>query len=137
MDDLTKKHVLGKVKAYSATIEWQKRGLTHAHILLIMEDQSKPRTSEDIDKVVCCEFPNKETNPKLHSIIVANNIHGPCGDLNPKSQCMDKGKCTKQYPKQLRAATATANNYYPEYRRRAPQNDGHTHTQHEKERRGK
>lgn len=42
MDDLLKKHILGKVQAYVYTIEWQKRGLTHCHIQLIMVNEYKP-----------------------------------------------------------------------------------------------
>ena len=36
LHDLTKKHVMGRVKGYTYVIEFQKRGLPHAHILLIM-----------------------------------------------------------------------------------------------------
>ena len=41
---LTVEHVLGEVKAYTYVIEWQKRGLPHAHILLIFKNRSKIRT---------------------------------------------------------------------------------------------
>ena len=37
LKDLLKKDILGKVKAYCHVIEFQKRGLPHAHILLILE----------------------------------------------------------------------------------------------------
>ena len=36
-------------------IEFQKRGLPHAHILVIV-DYSKPRDHFDYDKIVCAEF---------------------------------------------------------------------------------
>ena len=57
-------NLLENVKAHSATIEWQKRGLSHAHILLIV-DGPKPQTAEDIDKIVSAEFPEKEK--KIHN----------------------------------------------------------------------
>ncbi|XP_076951538.1 uncharacterized protein LOC143624931 [Bidens hawaiensis] len=38
-EQLLKKHLLGEVKAYIYVIEFQKRGLPHAHILLIMYPQ--------------------------------------------------------------------------------------------------
>ena len=41
LDDLLRKEVLGKVKAYSWVIEFQKRGLPHAHLLLILENGPK------------------------------------------------------------------------------------------------
>ena len=73
---------MGKVIAHNMTIEWQKRGLTHAHLLLIMQDSDKPRTSELIDKVVSAELPNKEKNPRLFDIVSSNMNHGPCGNMN-------------------------------------------------------
>ena len=69
MDDILKKHTLGKVQAYVYTIEWQKRGLTHCHILLIMADEYKPRTPEIIDTAVSAELPDKHTNPKLFQMV--------------------------------------------------------------------
>ena len=44
MDDLTKKAIFGKVMSYLYVVGFQKRGLSHAHILLILEDKSKPKT---------------------------------------------------------------------------------------------
>jgi hypothetical protein len=131
MDDLLKKHILGQVQAHTATIEWQKRGLTHAHILLIMHEDAKPRTPEHIDKVVSAELPDKEANPQLHKIITSNNIHGPCGAININSPCMDgtgvNRKCTKDFPKQFCETTYVTDDSYPKYRRRSPEQGGFTH----------
>ena len=88
-DDLLKKNVFAKVKAHTVTIECQKRGLTHAHILLIMEDQDKPKTPKMIDRIVSAEIPDPAINPKLHEVVTSNNIHGPCGHINPHSPCME------------------------------------------------
>ena len=49
LDDFMNKNVIGKVKVLIYTIEWQKRGLTHAHILITMQDSDKPRTPEMIE----------------------------------------------------------------------------------------
>ena len=63
---LLSEHVLGRVQAYFYSIEWQKcRGLPHAHILIIMENDSKPKSAEAINNVVSAEIPNKQINPKL------------------------------------------------------------------------
>lgn len=51
------------------TIEYQKRGLPHAHILLILLEQNKPRTTRSIDSIVCAEIPDTEQHP--HSTIVS------------------------------------------------------------------
>ena len=45
-------------------------------------------------------------------------IHGPCGPLNPRFQCMEKGRCSRQYPKPFRTETLDNKDGYPEYRRR-------------------
>ncbi|CAO4369137.1 unnamed protein product [Caenorhabditis nigoni] len=42
-DDVVKKEIFGKVQAYIFVIEFQKRGLPHLHMLLIMKTGSKPR----------------------------------------------------------------------------------------------
>jgi hypothetical protein len=130
MDDIIKKKVLGDVNAYTYTIEWQKRGLTHAHILLIMADKDKPKTPENIDRAVVAELPDPVQNPELFEIIKRNHIHGPCGAINLNSPCMDgcgrERKCTKNFPKNLRQHTTVREDSYPEYRRRAPENGGHT-----------
>jgi len=39
-------------------IEFQKRGLPHAHILVILQQSDKPITDDEYDKFVCAEMPN-------------------------------------------------------------------------------
>jgi hypothetical protein len=103
MDDILKKHLLGKVIAHVAAVEWQKRGLPHVHILLFMASRDKPRSPEAIDKAVCAEIPDKEVNPELYNIIVKHNMHGPCGHYNTNSPCMagEPLKCNKKIPKKM------------------------------------
>ena len=112
------------------TQEQQKRmGLHHTHTLITLE--SKPRNQEDVDKIVSAEIPDKDVNPQLYEIIVKNNIHGPCGILNPACPCMevdDKGRkfCSKDFPKPLEKETLLTEFTYPKYRRRPPGNGGNT-----------
>ena len=49
LSDLLDGHVLGQVTAYVYTIEFQKRGLQHAHMVLFLADADKPRTPGDND----------------------------------------------------------------------------------------
>ena len=133
MEDLLKNDILGKVIAHSATIEWQKRGLTHVHILLIMKDSDKPKTPEMIDMAISAEIPDQKTNPKLYKVITENNIHGPCGTaINADSPCMGgvgvHRHCTKDFPKPFSNATTVREDSYPQYRRRGPQCGGQTYT---------
>ena len=77
--------IYGKVKCHMYTIEWQKRGLPHAHILVWLENRIKP---EDVDKIISSEIPNIDEDEELFNIVVKNMIHGPCGLMNPNSVCM-------------------------------------------------
>lgn len=45
-------------------------------------------------------------------------IHGPCGEHNRESKCMENGKCTKGFPKPFCETTSMGNDGYPQYRRR-------------------
>jgi len=127
MDDLLKKEIFGGVKAHTATIEFQKRGLPHAHILLIMNSDSKPNSPELIDRIVSAEIPVKEDNPELYKVVTSQNIHGPCGNINKNSPCMDGGHCTKNFPKPFQDETRMTETSYPQYKRRHPDKGGLTH----------
>ena len=109
-----------------------KRGLTHVHILLIMQDSAKPRTPEMINRVVSAEIPDKNVNPKLYDIITSNNIHGPCGrSVNHNRPCMEgegiQKHCSKNFPKSFTDTTIVREDAYPQYRRRSPDQGGQTH----------
>ena len=59
LDDLLVKKVLGAVAAQIYVIEWQKRGLPHAHILLCLEEPDKIKAIEQVDAIVSAEIPDK------------------------------------------------------------------------------
>lgn len=115
LEDLTKRHVLGKMIAFMAVVEWQKRGLPHLHFLGILEN--KLRTAADIDSIISAELPCKEKFPRLHKIVSTQMMHNPCGELDPNARCMDEGKCSKRFPKAFRQETVMLPNSFPEYRR--------------------
>jgi len=101
------------------SVEWQKRGLPHAHILLWMFDKVRPY---HIDSIISAEIPDPET--ELHSVVATNMIHGPCGAQNPVSLCMQNGNCTKRFPRPFVADTISGIDGYPLYRRRSPDDNG-------------
>jgi hypothetical protein len=63
MAEIVDKKIFGKVLAHVYTVEFQKRGLPHAHILLILS--GRQHTWQEVDRVVCAEIPDKEKYPRL------------------------------------------------------------------------
>ncbi|KAF8107142.1 hypothetical protein N665_0126s0060 [Sinapis alba] len=101
------------------TIEFQKRGMSHTHILLFMEKESKFPTADDIDKIICVEIPYKSTvYPELYEIIGNCMMHGPCSATKKDNVCMINSKCSKMFPKPLNIRTAIDANGFPAYMRR-------------------
>jgi hypothetical protein len=92
-----KKGVFGKIVAYSSVIEFQKRGLPHAHITVTLED--KRSLTENPDSFISAQIPDKETHPILCEKVASHMVHGPCGALNARSPCMKDGECSKKFPK--------------------------------------
>ncbi|XP_054710754.1 uncharacterized protein LOC129220340 [Uloborus diversus] len=124
--DLIVKHsVFGNVCCWLYSIEWQKRGLPHAHILVWLEDKIRP---EEIDQIISAEIPNPLADPELFEIVTNHMIHGPCGAFNMTSPCMEDGKCKKRFPKQFTNDTITDIDGYPLYRRRNAENGGNTYS---------
>src|SRR4051812_33541218 len=101
------------------TIEFQKRGLPHAHILVFLHPQSKYSTPADIDKIICAEIPDPTLHPTLYKLVSAHMMHGPCGPSRLTSRCMKNRKCTKFFPKPFQEDTVVDADGYPLYRRRS------------------
>ena len=74
----------GQLQCWLYSIEFQKRGLPHVHILLWLSAAHKMRP-DDIDKAISAEFPCPQTDPELHAIVTKNMVHGPCGVINRNS----------------------------------------------------
>ncbi|KAK9074064.1 hypothetical protein SSX86_006661 [Deinandra increscens subsp. villosa] len=118
INDLKKNTLLGRVQAVVYTVEFQKRGLPHAHICLFMHSEHKIPCVENVDRYISAEIPDKDTDPELYSLVSEFMIHGPCGDYNKNSPCMVGNKCSKRFPKKYRHFTSVDDDGYPEYRRR-------------------
>ena len=66
MNVLIEGEVFGAVKYWLYSVQWQKRGLPHAHILIWFINTIK---AKQIDDIISAE-------------IQQNMVHGPCGSLN-------------------------------------------------------
>ncbi|MBW0548783.1 hypothetical protein O181_088498 [Austropuccinia psidii MF-1] len=87
IQDLTINKGLGTVKSYVYTIEFQKRGLPHAHIILILAKNSIPDTIPQIDTLVCAEIPHPIQEKKLYELVTTKMLHSPCKE---GSRCWTK-----------------------------------------------
>ncbi len=99
-------------------IEFQKHGLSHAHIFIFFTKDYKPHTVEDVDRMINAELPNSKTNKLAHETVAKCMMHAPCGATFPNASCMEEGKCKKQYPRKFQSKTVMDVNGYPIYRRR-------------------
>ncbi|XP_076951018.1 uncharacterized protein LOC143624180 [Bidens hawaiensis] len=80
---LKDKALFGKIKAAVYTIEFQKRGLPHAHIYLFIAPENKIHNPSHIDNFISSEIPDKVTEPDLYQLVSDHMLYGPCGEANP------------------------------------------------------
>ena len=115
MHDLTKKHLFGKFIAGVYTIEFQKRGLPHAHILLTLDPNDKLKTPEKIDRIISAELPTGDSEKQkiLRRLVEEYMIHGPCSN----EICLKNDICKKKFPKNFNAATEITSDGHPKYKR--------------------
>jgi len=115
---LLKNDILGKVRAYVYVVEFQKRGLPHAHFLLIMKRKWKLTCPEQYDRLICAELPNKKKYPELYMMVTKHMMHGPCSVLNPNCPCTKgRSSCKNHYSRPFAESTSQGKDSYPIYRR--------------------
>jgi hypothetical protein len=108
--DIMSGEFFGPVVYCFFVVEFQKRGLPHAHMLVRLKNQIEAR--EEIDGFVSAELPDPVKQPRLHAIISKHNIH-TC-----KDRCLVNGKCKRRFPKAFCDSTKMDDDGYPNYRRR-------------------
>ncbi|GMR38834.1 hypothetical protein PMAYCL1PPCAC_09029, partial [Pristionchus mayeri] len=121
LDDVMNKEVFGKVAGFVYSIEFQKRGMPHLHLLIILKAGNKMDRVDQIDKHVWARIPEvigpnptmrervvQEMQKRLRKDVKNFMLHAPClGDNS--AYCQQRagqdstryGTCTKKFPKQL------------------------------------
>ncbi len=125
MTHLKEDQPFGRVAADVSVIEFQKRGLVHAHIILFLEDESKfaLENPENVDKVISAGIPF-EADDVLRVSVVEHLIHRPCTD-NTNERCIRNGRCVKRLRKEYRKETSSnEGDYYISYKRGSPAQGG-------------
>ncbi|CAN0904879.1 ATP-dependent DNA helicase PIF1 [Linum grandiflorum] len=101
------------------TVEFQKRGLPHVHIIVWLLDKYKPKTPSMVDRIISAELPDPTLDPIGYNAVTKFMLHGPCGQSRLASPCMQDGRCSKFFPKPYASETTFNDHGHVTYRRRA------------------
>ncbi|XP_031111921.1 uncharacterized protein LOC116015896 [Ipomoea triloba] len=107
--------LFGPVKSVIYTIEFQKRGLPHAHILIFLKNKADMTSPTYMDSVIKAEVPDKIVDMEYYNAVEEFMVHGPCGIARRNSPCMVNGKCSKHFPKRFVAESGFDQDGYPIY----------------------
>ena len=100
------------------TIEFQKRGLPHSHIIIFLSPEDKILTVEDVDRIIFIEILDLEEDPIFYKMVKNFVVHDLCGATNPKSLYMDNCWCNKHFSKKFVDHSTIDNEGFPFYRYR-------------------
>uniref|UniRef100_A0A453BY95 Helitron helicase-like domain-containing protein n=1 Tax=Aegilops tauschii subsp. strangulata TaxID=200361 RepID=A0A453BY95_AEGTS len=116
--DIKEKKYFGETLAIIYTIEFQRRGLPHAHILIFLKDKDKYPEPSQIDKIISAEIPNKDEDPEAFGAVENFMMHRPCGEAKQNSPCMVGHRCSKHFPKRYNVSTTIDEDGFPVYKRK-------------------
>ncbi|WVZ82292.1 hypothetical protein U9M48_029572 [Paspalum notatum var. saurae] len=116
--DIREGRTFGPILAVLYTVEFQKRGLPHIHCLVWLADGSKEFSASVVDKFICAEIPDVNTDSLGYALVDEFMMHGPCGDDNKKCPCMKDNKCSKNFPKSFQDETIVDDFGFTIYKRR-------------------
>jgi len=131
LNEVKKDNIFAEFCGCVWTIEYQKRGLPHMHLLLFLKTDEQFLTPENIDRIISAELPlpTSQKAIELGEIIKSCMVHGPCGPEFPNAACYNSRgndgpkSCSKHFPKAFVEETVLQENGYAHYRRR---NNGQT-----------
>ena len=109
LNDIIKHNIFGQVLSHLFLIEFQRRGLPHAHIIVTLHPNDKLVCPEAIDRYISAEILFSE-NLILQKLVIKRMLHGPHTD-----KCARK----KYY------STIFKKDKYPKYKRRNNISDNH------------
>lgn len=139
--------IFGKCIAHLRVIEFQKRGLRHAHILIILHERDRMKTLDQIDQIISAEIPlhsntifddcpekqrrKRDQAQRLRELVLKNMVHGLCGKENDNALCMYNSDgdvtqvCSKSFPKDfVKQRIIDSDNSYAKHRRRSQEDGG-------------
>ena len=81
-------------------------------MLIILEDRDKPRTTDDVDRMVFSEIPDHTKDPVLYDLVSTHMIH-KCTAICAEAD----GTCNKNFPKSYCETTSFGDDCFPSYKR--------------------
>jgi hypothetical protein len=75
--DIRKRNFFSPVNAAVYTIEFQKRGLPHAHIIIWLRKE-RPWDVAMVDTFISAQLPDPTTDPIGYDVVSSFMVHGPC-----------------------------------------------------------
>ena len=118
LEDIRSGSIFGPISAILYSIEFQKRGLPHVHILVWLDKKGNEITTDTINTWISAEIPDPIKDPLGYILVSEHMMHGPCGEKNWNCPCMKKGRCSKFYPKEFQEETNFTDTGFTLYRRR-------------------
>lgn len=106
-----KRDFAGQLRYLTRVIEYQRRGLPHAHIALAVDEP--PCTSEEIDKIISCEVPREDGY--LRDFVLKHMMHNCNHSCHPDVPAQE---CIKGCPWPFLEETVVYARGYPHHRRR-------------------
>lgn len=118
--DITERHVLGRVNAWTFSVEHQKGGMPHIHFLVILKDADDLRTPDFVNQYICARIPQlpaiNDMTPqamqqrRLWQLVTRLNMHDcasgrACRVLRVNKQGEPYEYCTKGFKKPLSETT--------------------------------
>lgn len=81
-----------KCVAYCYSIEFQKRGLPHGHLVVWLAEADQPTTHDMMDNIVSARRP-KDDDPELQKLVDEFMTHEPCGAAHSNRPCIREDIC--------------------------------------------
>ncbi len=115
------KEIFGKTVGHTWSVEYQKRGLPHIHIIVILDKTAEPKTIKGYDEFIRAEIPNKNADKDLYDLVTKLMIHKNCQRNTERPRVQKNGSCSKHFPKPFNKKTTKNSDGYALHRRLSPQ----------------
>lgn len=89
--------------------------MPHAHILLFLHEQNKYPSAVAINRIISTKIPDELIDPHYYKAVQSFMMHDPCGSARNYSPCMQNGRCTKHFSKNVIQSTVIDEDGYPIY----------------------